>query len=228
MILVAIPIYFVLTGFERFDYFPSDMKRRLAWSGESVLVITPKLTEAAYSDHGFYWYYENKCDHTCLTVPIQPGEPGRYGSWSSNGVKILGSLKYPMLDDHILHKKLLENPAYLGSYHTILLLHNEYVTREIFDAVQAHANVIYLYPNSLYAQVSITNDTMTLIQGHGYQGMDNGFSWPYDNTRPDEFDNRCADWHFKRLPNGYQLDCYPEIVFTKKPEILLKVKDLIQ
>lgn len=69
---------------------------------------------------------------------------------------------------------------------------------------------------------------MSLVQGHGYQDMDNGFNWQYDNTRPDEFDNKCNDWKFKSLPNGHQLNCYPEISFTEKPEILLKVKDLIQ
>ena len=35
------------------------------------------------------------------------------------------------------------------------MLHNEYVTRPMFDAITSHPNVIYLYPNALYAEIEV-------------------------------------------------------------------------
>ena len=50
------------------------------------------------------------------------------------------------------------------------MLHNEYVTRTMFDAITSHPNVVYLSPNALYAEIEVDydNDTITLIRGHNY------------------------------------------------------------
>lgn len=222
-------ICFALSGYQNFDYFDQDMKKKLSYNFSNTIVLIPRLTEAAYSDHGFYWYYDGRCGTECLTVPLGAlGEPARYGSYNKNAVKILEFLGYPTISDMVVHAELLVNPDYLDQYDTVIILHNEYVTKQLFDAITHHRHMIFLYPNALYGHVTILNGEMALVRGHGYNGMDNGFNWEYDNTRPYEFDNKCENWNFEKIPNGYQLNCYPEIVLTQKPEILAKLKELTE
>ena len=80
------------------------------------------------------------------------------------------------------------------------MLHNEYVTRTMFDAITSHPNVIYLYPNALYAEIEVDydNNTITLIRGHNYPESEivNGFDWEFENTHPYEYDDTCLDMEF--------------------------------
>jgi hypothetical protein len=68
--------------------------------------------------------------------------------------------------------------------------------KEEFNAITNHPHVVYLYPNSLYAKVSIDywNNTTTLIRGHGYpdKTLGNGFGWKFDNSKF-EYDRECAN-----------------------------------
>ena len=97
------------------------------------------------------------------------------------------------------------------------MLHSEYVTRTMFDAITNHPNVIYLYPNALYAEIEVNyvDETITLIRGHNYPEPEikNGFDWEFDNTHPYEFDNLCADMEFYQIENGVMTNCYPETFF---------------
>ena len=64
-----------------------------------------------------------------------------------------------------------QNPEILQNYDTVILLHNEYVTKKQFDAISTHPNLIFLHPNALYAleiDVNYDTNTMTLIRGHDY------------------------------------------------------------
>ena len=84
------------------------------------------------------------------------------------------------------------------------------MTQKEFDAITNHPNVLYLYPNALYAKVQNNgNHTITLLQGHSYKMKGNGFGWTDDNTRF-EHDRTCKDMQFYKVNNGYQLNCYPE------------------
>ena len=192
---------------------------------QNVVVIYPTFTESAYSENGFYDYYEEKCDSTCLSVPIKNNFDGEYGS-SRAGYQSLKLLNYPILTDIDVDK----NPDLLNNYEKIILLHNEYVTKKMFDAITAHSNVIYLYPNALYAEVEsdYQKNTIRLIQGHGFpdSSIDNGFNWEHDNTRPFEFDNACNEWEFQEIDNGFMLNCYPEYVIFKNVDLLKKIKSL--
>ena len=125
-----------------------------------------------------------------------------------------------MADDYTIDPKTLKN------YEKIILLHNEYVTQEFFDSVQDHPNVIYLYPNALHAQVFIQDGIMRLVDGHGYKGKDNGFEWKYDNTRPYEEDNQCKNVEWIPIPNGLQLNCYPENFLMNNTWMFGNVKDI--
>lgn len=188
------------------------------------LVIIPIYTASAYSENGFYDFYAGKCD-TCTTTKIvsidQLGEQS-----SANAVKVLKLLGYDSITDIELDK----NPNILSKYDKIILLHNEYVTKKMFDAITSHPNIIYLYPNALYAEISVNfvDNTISLIRGHGYpdSNIDNGFDWKYDNTRPDEFDKECNNWKFYDIPNGKMLNCYPEQKIWKDKEFLKVLKEL--
>lgn len=201
----------------------------LYYSGQNVVVIKPVITEATYGRNGFYWYYEGRCDMACLTVPIQRGEIERWGAYNIKTMYFLEQYNWPVISDAELHYLVSSDADYLRQYDAVILLHSEYVTRQIYDAILDHPNVIYLMPNALYAEVAITNQTVTLIRGHGYpeHSVFNGFGWKHDNT-PEEYDLDCADWEFRSIDNGWQLNCYPERDFIERPEIMQKVVELIK
>jgi hypothetical protein len=115
---------------------------------ENSVVIYPIFTQSAYSKNGFYSYYHKLCDEKCLEVQIQPIKDGNFNS-SDISYQILKILGYPIITDVDVDK----NPTILDSYDKVILLHNEYVTKKEFDAITSHPNVIYLYPNALYAEV---------------------------------------------------------------------------
>lgn len=184
-----------------------EIKNVSVFNDTKSVVIVPILTSSAYSKLGFYDYYRGECDKSCLTVKIRDDTPTYMDSM--NGVKVLKSLGYQTITDLDIDK----NPTILKKYDKIILLHNEYVTQREFDAITQHPHVIYLYPNSLYAKVSINywNDTLTLIRGHGYPQATilNGFDWKFDNSQF-EYDRGCENWNFHQVDNGIMLNCYPD------------------
>jgi hypothetical protein len=100
------------------------------------------------------------------------------------------------------------------------------VTKKEFDAITHHPKVVYLYANSLYAQVDVNydNDTITLVKGHGYHGFLNAFGWKFDN-REKEYDTDCSDESFHKIDNGIMLDCYPENTIFNNMTLLKIIKD---
>ena len=111
---------------------------------------------------------------------------------------------------------------------------NEYVTRTMFDAITNHPNVIYLYPNALYAEIEVNyiDETITLIRGHNYPEPEitNGFDWEFDNTHPYEYDSECKIIEIYKIKNGWMTTCYPENIFLKNSQqlfdLLKTIKDL--
>ena len=187
------------------------------------LFIIPLFTASAYSKNGFYDFYNGNCNTSCLTTKIVTME--ELGEQSSaNAVKVLELLGY----DSITDIELDDNPNILSKYDKVIVLHNEYVTKNMFNAITSHPNVIYLYPNALYAEISTNyvDNTISLIRGHGYAGSDNGFDWEFDNTRPYEFDKKCDSWEFYDIPNGKMLNCYPEQKIWKDEKLLKVLKEL--
>jgi len=188
------------------------------------LVIIPVYTASAYSEKGFYDFYNGKCD-TCTTTKIVSMDKLAEQS-SANAVKVLKLLGYDSITDIELDKNL----DILLNYDKIILLHNEYVTKNMFNAITSHPNVVYLYPNALYAEIStnFVDNTISLIRGHGYpdKNIANGFDWKFENTNPYEYDKECKNWEFYNIPNGKMLNCYPEQKIWKDKEFLKALKEL--
>ena len=189
------------------------------------LFIIPTFTASAYSKNGFYDFYKGNCSEQCLTTKIVTENKLDYSS-SANSVKILQLLGYDSISDLELHR----NPSILKNYGKIIILHNEYVSKIMFDAITSHKNVVFLYPNSMYVEIELdeVNNKITLIRGHGYPNSDitNGFNWENENTNPYEFDSGCNNWEFYPILNGHMLNCYPEQIIWQDELLLKKLKEL--
>ena len=100
----------------------------------------------------------------------------------------------------------------------------------MFDAITNHPKVVYLYPNALYAEISLDydNSTISLVRGHGYpdKSIVNGFDWKFENTDPYEYDTECKNWEFYQIDNGYMLNCYPEKILPYDLKLLKTIIDL--
>ena len=193
------------------------------------VVIIPTFTASAYGYDAFYNFYSGICDETCLTINITNEINDFSFNSSVNAIVILDILGYDAITDRQLHN----NPSILDEYDSVIVLHNEYVSRTMFDAITSHNNVIFLYPNALYAQVNVdtTNNLITLVRGHNYPEIHiiNGFDWKNENTHPYEYDIECENWEFyptKGTPNGHMLNCYPEHIISQDELFLKTLKDL--
>lgn len=188
---------------------------------DRIVVVYPIFTATAYSEPGFYTFYRNECGQECLTVEIKNNFPPQA---NPNAVQVLSLLGYEFITDIDVDR----NPEILNDYDKVILLHNEYVTKKEFDAITNHPNVIYLYPNALYAEVNIdyTKNIITLLRGHNYPHIEikNGFDWKNDNT-PFEYE-QCKEMSFYRIENGWMLNCYPENSIHKSLELLKTIKKL--
>jgi len=217
-----------LTKILQFEFKPelSDIYQEIGILNEkqSVVVVIPIFTLSAYWEPAFYTYYRGECDTSCLTTQIEYTKSLGYSD-SDIAVKVLKLLGYPTISDIDIDR----DPNILKNYEKLILLHSEYVTKKEFDAITNHPKVVYLYPNALFAEISVNYDdnTITLIRGHGYpeENISNGFDWEFDNTRPYEFDNKCENWQFYEIKNGIMLNCYPENVIYEDKEMLKTIKD---
>ena len=194
---------------------------------QKTVVVYPLFTGIAYTEPGFYTYYRGDCD-SCTTTKFSHHSPTY--SASGMGYQALSLLGYDVITDMDLDK----NPGILAQFDSVIMLHNEYVTRTMFDAITSHPNVLYLYPNALYAEIEVdySNQTITLIRGHNYPDPEikNGFDWEFDNTHPYEYDTQCLSMEFYKIENGWMTNCYPENVFLRDNEQLVQllkaIKDL--
>ena len=196
-----------------------DMYNEVAvWNDpQKIVVVYPYFTYAAYHESGFYTYYSGQCDDCTTTKFVQP-----IPLYTSSGLghQALTLLGYTSITDMEIDK----NPSILQQFDKVIMLHNEYVTRAMFDAITSHPNVLYLYPNALYAEIEVNyiDETITLIRGHNYPEPEitNGFGWEFDNTHPYEFDSKCQSIDIYKIKNGWMTTCYPENVFLRNSQQL--------
>jgi len=190
---------------------------------QKTVIVFPTFTGIAYQENGFYDYYKGNCDESCITLEIP--EETLFTHIGFNAFFLLTYLDYPSITDI----ELDQNPQILQDYDKVILLHNEYVTKNEFNAIINHPKVVYLFPNALYAEIMYDkkNNSFTLIRGHNYPEHEivNGFDWMYDNTHPYEFDQICSDWNFYEIPNGIMLNCYPQNTILNNLDMVKKIKE---
>ena len=196
-------------------------------SEANSVVIYPIFTSAAYQPGGFYAYYAGNCDESCIT-----DLNFEYPTFDYNGSGYTAQILYELGYDFLTDIDVDKNPEILQNYDTVILLHNEYVTKNQFDAISSHPNLIFLFPNALYAEINVNHDTktMTLIRGHDYppdNPVANGFDYEIEKKfHKFEKNSSCIDWEFVKIPNGFHLNCYPESVIRENLDILKKIKEL--
>jgi len=193
--------------------------------GKKTVFVVPVFTASAYAHNGFYEYFQKKCDESCLTTKIV--DRNDFTSTASfNTIQILQLLGYETITDI----QIDQNPNILQKYDKVILLHSEYVTKSMFDAITNHPKIIYLFPNALYAEISVDyyRNEISLIKGHGYPeiGISNGFDWEFENTHPYEFDTECINWEFYEIKNGVMLNCWPDQIIFNNKLLLKTIKEL--
>ena len=192
----------------------------------NTVIIYPTFTSAAYREPGFYTYFRGDCDESCITDVTFSKPELKYTS-SGMTTQLLHTLGYNFISDVDVDK----NPEILKNYDTLILLHNEYVTKKMFNAISTHPNIIFLFPNSLFAEIEVNHDdqTMTLIRGHNYPQLEiqNGFNYEVEERFHEyEYDNTCLDYKFIEFDNGYALNCYPDAIIWDSPDIIGHLKSL--
>jgi len=207
-----------------------DMYNEVAvWNDpQKTVVVYPYFTFVAYNEPGFYTYYRGECDDCTTTKFVPPSLLNNEYVTSGLGHQALTLLGYTALSD----EEIDMNPSILQQFDKVIMLHNEYVTRTMFDAITNHPNVFYLYPNALYAEIEVDyiDETITLIRGHNYPEPEitNGFDWEFDNTHPYEYDSLCLDMEIYPIENGRMITCYPENLFLKNTEQLFNLLKFIK
>ena len=141
--------------------------------------------------------------------------------------QILQYLNYEMLSDLEIER----TPDILEKYDKIIVLHNKYVTENIFNAITNHPKVIYLHPGSLSEEVEIDFDKnlITVLSPIKYpeeKNYRNDFLWEYDNThRAFELCDLISDPKFEMVSNGIMINCFPEGMISSYVELLKIIKD---
>jgi len=205
----------------------TELYKKIGISHEqhNSVIVVPIFTMTAYGEPGFYNYYQDECDSSCLTdIPIRYESRPTFES-SGNAIKVLRLLGYPYITDIEIDK----NPEILSLFDKVILLHSEYVTKNQYQAITNHPKVMYLYPNALYAKINVNydKDGISLVRGHEYPSSEikNGFGWEFDNTHPYEFDTECENWEFYEIDNGVMLNCFPENIIFQDVELLKAIKE---
>lgn len=172
----------------------------LAPKPNSTLLITPIFTYSAYQDK---CWYTNENNTTCTIVHYNSVVDSKQDRMDYGGNRLqqqLLCLKIDCITDVDLDK----NPSIVNNYNRIVLMHNEYVTHNEYNAIMNHKNVFYVFPNSLYRFVDyngthITYDTET--------NNKQSFSTWGDVS---EFDTciPIIGYHIVNYSNGKGLSCY--------------------
>ena len=188
-----------------------------------VVVIDPVFSGTAYNDGGFYDYWHDKCDESCLNIPIcfncELNLDAIYAR-SEKAMMIFKHMNYPIITDY----DFALNPKIISEYDSVIMLHNEYVTREMFDSITQHPHVMYLYPNALYNEVFVEGKNIILKDTDHNK---NHFDWEYENTRPYEFDRDCKNWKIREISQGIQLLCYPEKAIMKDLSLIKYIDNFV-
>jgi len=207
-----------------------DMYNEVAvWNDpQKTVVVYPYFTYVAYNEPGFYTYYRGECD-SCTTTKLTSLSV-LHNEFQTSGI---GHQALTLLGYHSITDVDIDvDPSILQQFDKVIMLHNEYVTRTMFDAITNHPNVFYLYPNALYAEIEVdyVDETITLIRGHNYPEPEivNGFDWEFDNTHPYEYDSLCLDMEIYQIENGRMTTCYPENLFLENTVQLFNLLKFIK
>ncbi len=156
-------------------------------------------------------------------IPLVPFLLHNSSFFAAQALYLLG---YTIISDIEIEK----NPNILSNYEKIIVLHNKYVTKTMFDAITSHPKVVYLYPDSLKEEVTVNfvQKTITALsplkqpQDKIYQ---NDFEWEYDSSHLEFVSCLDREVKFEKVTNGIMLNCYPVDFLMKSPSLLKIIKE---
>ena len=223
----------------------TNIHQQIMNENKKTAVVFPTITLHAYTDECIWDYYELLSDD-CQTIQLadsidsnnlstniwkmnfmQSLDPHFLFNTSFYSFQILQYLNYEMLSDLEIER----TPDILEKYDKIIVLHNKYVTENIFNAITNHPKVIYLHPGSLSEEVEIDFDKnlITVLSPIKYpeeKNYRNDFLWEYDNThRAFELCDLISDPKFEMVSNGIMINCFPEGMISSYVELLKIIKD---
>ena len=147
-------------------------------------------------------------------------------SASFRGAQALHLLGYEIISDLEIEKDL----NILSNYEKIIVLHNKYVTKTIFNAITSHPKVVYLYPDSLKEEVSVNfvqNKVTALspLKQPQDKVFQNDFEWEYDSSHLEYVNCLDIEVKFEKVANGIMLNCLPEYFLAKSPSLFKIIKE---
>ena len=155
-----------------------------------------------------------------------PLVPFLFYNSSFKGAQALYLLGYTIISDLEIEK----NPNILSSYEKIIVLHNKYTTKTIFNAITSHPKVVYLYPDSLKEEVSVnfgqnTVTALSPLKQPQKKNFQNDFQWEYDSSHLEYVNCLDGEVKFEKVANGIMLNCYPEEFLGKFPSLFKIIKE---
>ena len=197
-------------------------------STESIIMVYPSYTYWAnelnsLADIGDEdWCYE--CEsftraHELFTV--------HNGGFSSVGGSVgrIGDQYFTYVTDYYLEHN--GTSIKMEDYDKVILMRNSYVTDNFRNMVLNHTNVVYMFPDALTKEVT-TNSTYTKAP------RDSQITMTYvDDIEPlhpmaHEWadDNRCEEWEFIKVINGYMMNCTPDVAIINNHDMILTMRDI--
>ena len=235
--------WFIENGVIEPNAIPEIVSKRIQdrTNNSNSVVIFPTITLHAYKDSCIWDYYES-ANNDCLNINIDDvdfNEPvidiwniknegtSPHYFWNTNLIsyQVFNILGYETISE----LEIEEDPNVLDNYDKVIVLHNKYVTKKIFDAIINHEKVVYMHPGALSEEVELDleNKSLKILSPVKYpqdKNFNNDFLWMYDNTHR-EFKNceDIMDAKFENVANGIMTNCYSENIL--ETQILKIVKD---
>jgi hypothetical protein len=154
-----------------------------------IALVEPTFTSAAYGPGGFYEFYPKyKSVPAHLTVSqdldlltaelpdVYDQQVDEYYKPLIDGIQeSFPDAMVAVIRDEDIHDGNIFNPNGDNAYDVLILLHDEYVTPEIYDNYRDFAakggTLVLVDPNTFYAKVSYdrVRGTVTLVDGHDWK-----------------------------------------------------------
>ena len=155
-----------------------------------------------------------------------PLTPFLFYNSSFRGAQALHLLGYTIISDLEIEK----NPNILSNYEKIIVLHNKYTTKTIFNAITSHPKVVYLYPDSLKEEVSVnfvlnTITALSPLKQPQSKVFQNDFQWEYDSSHLEYVNCQDTEVRFEKVANGIMLNCISEKFLKQSPSLFKIIKE---
>ena len=193
---------------------------------ETILMIYPSYTWVANEPNSLVdigRLYDGCESHTASHSIFA----SKSGGVSDVGGSIgrIGSEYFTVVSDYYLeHDTASIN---IQDFDKVILMRNSYVTDNFRNMVLNHDNVVYMFPDVFTHEVT-TNSTYTKAPSASNINMT--YVGEYEPLHPDAInwadDNRCNEWKFVKVINGYMMNCVPDVAIINNHDMLIAMRDI--